>query len=229
MAISKLQRTITSRASFDQYPAVEFAPPKRSKTSWGRISGNDAKSLPDVHSEHYVPQDLRTRTYKEHVETIIMQAHHVQELPREETTRDGKGTGFPEPLSEHTNTTLRHPDADTSENATIEGASLKRMNSKTKHRSFLGRGNSRNKAIHGRLSPEESGLYDNIQYEDGTTEQKSLKEISREASKRDSGVHTGASQESLGKVSSNSDAHSEKSQSSSSKKRSILRKLHLEK
>jgi hypothetical protein len=202
--------------------------------------------LESLESEHYVPPHLRTRSYKEHVETIIMQAHHVQEPAREEKNRDGKGTGFPEPLSESmcpqqlmqdeeltpkldTGTTLRHPDADTSENATIEGASLTRIRSKSKHRAFLGRNSSRNKAIHGRLSPEEAGLYDNVQYEDGTTEQKSMKEISLETSRRDSGVHTGASQESLDKSNSDSDTRSDKSDSSSSKKRSILNKLHLKK
>lgn len=51
-------------------------------------------------SEHYVPPHLRTRSYKEHVETIVMQANNIQKATREETTRDGKGTGFPEPLSE---------------------------------------------------------------------------------------------------------------------------------
>jgi hypothetical protein len=77
------------------------------------------------------------------------------------------------------------------------------------------------------LTAEETGLFNDIQYEDGTTEQKSVKEISREASKRDSGVHTGASQESLDNINTESDARSDKSDSSSSKKRRILNKLHL--
>jgi hypothetical protein len=103
MGTSTLQRTATFQASLDHYPDIEFAPPRRSKTSWGRISGNERKgrrSLEGFESEHYVPPHLRTRSYKEHVETIVMQAHNIQKPTREETTRDGKGTGFPEPLSE---------------------------------------------------------------------------------------------------------------------------------
>ena len=100
-----------------------------------------------------------------------------------------------------------------------------KMNTRHRNRSFLGRHNSRNKAIHGRLDPTESGLYDNIQYADGSTEQKHVKELD---ARRDSGVHAGASQESLQKE-KDSDSQSQGSGSSSHKKRSLLEKLRLKK
>ncbi|KAI6710567.1 hypothetical protein JHW43_006897 [Diplocarpon mali] len=96
--------------------------------------------------------------------------------PRGERTLSGKGTGFPEPLSEDRNTTLPHPDADTSLNATIE-AHEGESNKAYSRRSFLAiKYRSRNSSFTD-IDPMKSGLYDNIDYADGTKGEKGLKEF----------------------------------------------------
>ncbi|KAH7348309.1 hypothetical protein BKA65DRAFT_258119 [Rhexocercosporidium sp. MPI-PUGE-AT-0058] len=108
--------------------------------------------------------------------------NHIQDPPAQERNSLGKDTGFPEPLSEDRNTTLPHPEADTSPNATIEApdANPTRPHSR---RSFLGRHHSHQKSSS--FLPkdlENSGLYDNIQYADGSREEKSTKELQSDES-----------------------------------------------
>ncbi|CZT13115.1 uncharacterized protein RAG0_16695 [Rhynchosporium agropyri] len=95
-----------------------------------------------------------------------------------------KGTGFHEPLSEDRNTTLPHPDADTSPNATMEAPEITPVRS---HRSFLSIHHSSNSTYqkhHGcAFHPKEiekSGMYDNTQSANGSREEKSLKELQEE-------------------------------------------------
>ncbi|KAL2071919.1 hypothetical protein VTL71DRAFT_13154 [Oculimacula yallundae] len=104
---------------------------------------------------------------------------HVQEPPSPERSYTGKNTGFPEPLSEDRNTTLPHPDADTSPNATIEAPDVVRTQSR---RSLLSRHHSSQSQKHHLIGAhpkdlEKAGLYDNIQYADGSREEKSLKDL----------------------------------------------------
>lgn len=65
------------------------------------------------------------------------------------------------------NTTLPHPDADTSPNATIEAPDLERTHS---YRSFFHHKNHSHGATkHGKCEPDDlSGHYDNIEYADGS-------------------------------------------------------------
>jgi len=123
---------------------------------------------------------------------------NVQDLPAREVNVLNKNTGFPEPLSPDRNTTLPHPDADTSPNASIEApdtADLTRPHSRT---SFLHRRQKSSKGSFGRGGGsvtsfgsfasgdmKESGLYDNIQYADGTHEGKNGRALD---AGRDSGV-----------------------------------------
>ncbi|PBP16876.1 hypothetical protein BUE80_DR012392 [Diplocarpon rosae] len=98
--------------------------------------------------------------------------------PRGEKTPLGKGTGFPEPLSADRNTTLPHPDADTSPNATIEAREGDFIKAHSR-RSFLAlKHRSRNSSFtHIDLVKSGLGLYDNIEYADDNKEEKGLKEF----------------------------------------------------
>lgn len=107
----------------------------------------------------------------------------VQEIPKSPST--SRNTGFPEPLNEDRNTTLPHPEADTSPGATIEGPDPVKA---SRNRSFRGSRGSRNDSKTSSHLTEElyrsrSGssviasdtgvlerLYDDIRYEDGTVE-----------------------------------------------------------
>jgi len=101
----------------------------------------------------------------------------VQEPPSKES-HVLPNTGFSEPLNPNRNTTLSHPDADTSTDATIEAPdiALSRTNSRW---SFLGRHHTKN-------GKEDitTGMYNNIKYTDGTKEGKGVKEIMKETEGR---------------------------------------------
>lgn len=95
--------------------------------------------------------------------------HHVQDSG--DAKRDGAGgskknTGFPEPFSEDRNTTLTHPDADTSPNATIEAPALDLTRTHSRS-SFLHR-NGRHHSGHHLFGRHESleKMYANIMYAD---------------------------------------------------------------
>ena len=115
------------------------------------------------------------------------------------------------------NTTLPHPDADTSPNATMEAPDLNLVRTHSR-RSFLhGRhSHSRNnsKFDSGVSLEKTAGLYDNIQYADGSTEDRSAKEIEKEVNRKDDLVDAPAS-------TSLTDE--------GEKKKGILRKLNLHK
>lgn len=102
-------------------------------------------------------------------------------------SRTQKDTGFPEPLSPDRNTTLPHPDADTSPNPTIEASDIELERTRSR-RSFLKRHQS---SKSGTIPLEERGpfpqrdaMYDGIVYADGSREQKSPTAIERDAERR---------------------------------------------
>ncbi|KAH6666674.1 hypothetical protein B0J14DRAFT_449207, partial [Halenospora varia] len=178
------------------------------------------------HEHHELAREVKYRNYKDHLEKIMMHAAHaahIQEPPQEEVNSSGKGTGFPEPLSVVSNTTLPHPDADTSKNATIEAEDIAPVRTHT-HRSFLGRHHSKN-TNHGKLTAEEIAIYDNIQYADGTTEEHApnLERASPEA-ERKLGQKPSTSQDTL--VNAGRECEESDNSSIGEKKRGVLRKLH---
>jgi len=119
------------------------------------------------------PRDTRSST---------MNAN-IQEPPFEAGSAPKSHTGFPEPLSPDRNTTLPHPDADTSENATIEGPDIALTRTHSR-RLFPSRHNGQ-KGYKGQASVSDVGLYDNIKYADGSKENKSRKAIEKDAEHRD--------------------------------------------
>lgn len=121
---------------------------------------------------------------------------NVQDPPRKEVNSRNRDTGFPEPLSNDRNTTLPHPDADTSPNATMEAPDLNLVRTRSR-RSFLhGRhshSRKNSKFDSGVSLGSTAGLYDNVQYADGSTEDRSAKEIEKEVKARDDLVDAPAS------------------------------------
>jgi hypothetical protein len=94
----------------------------------------------------------------------------------------GKGTGRADSSTDR-NTTLRHPEADTSPNPTIEAPDIV-FSPTHPRRSFL-RHHSHRSTNSGTLPIEQDRLYDNIQYADGTREERGHRVIAREAARRD--------------------------------------------
>jgi hypothetical protein len=94
------------------------------------------------------------------------------------------------------NTTLRHPDADTSPNASIEAPDFNVVRTHPR-RSFLHGRHSQSRQISkfdsGVSLEKTAGLYDNIQYADGSKEDRSSKEIEKEVKERDDLVDAPAS------------------------------------
>jgi hypothetical protein len=94
------------------------------------------------------------------------------------------------------NTTLHHPDADTSPNATMEAPDLNLVRTRSR-RSFLHGRHShsrKNSKFDSGVSLEKTaGLYDNIQYADGSTEDRSAKEIEKEVNEKDDFVDASTS------------------------------------
>ncbi|KAH6899682.1 hypothetical protein B0T10DRAFT_554265 [Thelonectria olida] len=73
--------------------------------------------------------------------------------------REPRDTGFPEPFNDVRNTTLPHPDADTSGNACISQEDIDPTRALSRsHRSFL-RKKKRHTTNHGRISPQEQAIY----------------------------------------------------------------------
>lgn len=87
------------------------------------------------------------------------------------------------------NTTLPHPDADTSIGAVIEGPEIALSRSHSLKMSFLSHRSKHGNAS-GKINPadlvkvEDAGLYDNIQYADGTKEKRSMETLEHEAEKK---------------------------------------------
>merc|ERR1711964_691753 len=121
------------------------------------------------------PTDSSFKLQKPLEESTYIPPSHEQSHPRSTIGGGnslGKDTGFPEPLSEDRNTTLPHPEADTSPNASIEAPDVDLARTNTR-RSFLGRHSSHQKAssFHPK-DLEKSGLYDSIEYADGSREER---------------------------------------------------------
>ncbi|KAH8596297.1 hypothetical protein B0O99DRAFT_620037 [Bisporella sp. PMI_857] len=113
---------------------------------------------------------------------IMVNTKNIVQEHLTKTAMGDRETGFPEPLSPDRNTTLPHPDADTSENATIEAPdiALERRNSRRSLR--IHRHHS---SMSGKLTLEETMRYDNITYADGTKEKNSPAVIQTDIEKRD--------------------------------------------
>jgi len=120
---------------------------------------------------------------------------HIQELP--EKPRTPRHTGFPEPLSigmlsdpsfcfntdlVDRNTTLPHPDADTSPGATIESADIDLVRTRSRI-SFRGRHRSGKNNKGAIVVPED--LHTNIHYADGSKETNDFATIEKEAGARE--------------------------------------------
>ncbi|PQE09753.1 hypothetical protein CJF32_00000374 [Rutstroemia sp. NJR-2017a WRK4] len=102
---------------------------------------------------------------------------NIQEPPKE-TRLSNKDTGFPEPLCHDRNTTLPHPEADTSKNATIESTDLDLH--RTRSRLSMLRHHSKHKG-----STLTVPSHDNVQYTDGSHEVRDFAMIQKEAGIRD--------------------------------------------
>ncbi|KAE9378568.1 hypothetical protein N431DRAFT_452647 [Stipitochalara longipes BDJ] len=172
---------------------------------------------------------------------------NVQDLPAKEVNVLNKYTGFPEPLSPDRNTTLPHPDADTSPNATIEApdVDLTRIQSRS---SFLHR-RHQSKNSFGKIGMmKEGGLYNNMQYADSTRAVENAKSLEVKSPTTDSpvngvseqnGTANGGTEEKLANGYSNGDKNkpasgytnghkrTESNYSNGDKKRSLFRRLSL--
>lgn len=89
----------------------------------------------------------------------------------------GKDTGFPEPLSHDRNTTLPHPEADTSPYATLESTEVDIYRSHS--RLSIRRLHSRHKGSH--LSVP---LYENDEYTNGNHDRGDMKTIEKDVEKQ---------------------------------------------
>ncbi|TAQ90942.1 hypothetical protein B7494_g701 [Chlorociboria aeruginascens] len=94
-----------------------------------------------------------------------------------------RDTGFPEPLHPDRNTTLPHPEADISPGASLEAPDtpLQRTHSR---RSFR-RGHSHRGSKGSLVLPNSDGLYDKIEYADGSREVSGVKTIETETKNRE--------------------------------------------
>lgn len=154
----------------------------------------------------------------------------VQEVS-DESSHTTRNTGFPEPLSPDRNTTLPHPDADTSKNACISGPDIPLQRTHVRNRSFLSRhhaGNGHHNLCHktdGTISVEDSGLYDNITYADGSEETRNSKDTEQSSARSDDVVKDGEQE-----VSNWLDhERDEQGYRTGERKKGVLRKLGLHK
>jgi hypothetical protein len=165
---------------------------------------------------------------------------NVQDLPTKEINALNKNTGFPEPLSPgmprlqqgmqrltftDRNTTLPHPDADTSPNASIEAPDVDLARTHSRN-SFLHR-RHHSKNSFGKLDMKDSGLYDNIQYADGTRETANTRALDANSSTRGNSVDppSQANGDILGDVQN----RDEQGYTDGERKKGVLRKLQLHK
>jgi len=158
----------------------------------------------------------------------------VQKPPKQETGGLlNKNTGFPEPLSHHSNTTLPHPSADTSPNACIESADVPISRTHTRHSSFQlprigsGRPKAKGPLASGLISPTD-GLPDGIPWVDGSTEQKGLEELTLGATAA-TGQHYGEGHEEESEDQRAERERDEQGHREGERKKGLLRKLHLHK
>ncbi|KAN0108904.1 hypothetical protein V8E51_008646 [Hyaloscypha variabilis] len=141
-------------------------------------SSNESKSI----SEQYHCKDLvipraNYRTHLRRSSTLhTRMPTNVQDLPAREVNVLNKYTGFPEPLSPDRNTTLPHPDADTSPNATIEAPDLDLTRTQSRN-SFLHR-RHQSKNSFGKIGAlKAGGLYNNMPYAGSTREVENVRSL----------------------------------------------------
>jgi len=143
-----------------------------------------------------------------------------------------RDTGFPEPFSPDRNTTLPHPEADTSPNATIEGPdiALERGNSR---RSFGRHAKMKNS---GKIPLAERDMpYDNIQYSDGSSVKNLTDNEPLSPTSTTGGMTTSSESEDMQRGSGdsgvfiNKDERDEQGYREGERKKGVLRKLGLHK
>lgn len=166
--------------------------------------------------------------------------HVVQEIPSaKEAGVLNHNTGFPEPLSTERNTTLPHPEADTSKNATIEAADIPLARTHSRGRGFLHRHHSHvtNK---GKIDPSETGVYDGVHYVNGSKEMLNgakivVKESEAMNGVTSNGVANGVVEDGRKGESSEEEAlrlekeKDEQDYPEGERKKGVLRKLHMHK
>jgi len=110
----------------------------------------------------------------------------VQEPPKRESSQR-RFTGFPEPFCLDRNTTLTHPDADTSPNATIEAADvdLSRVRSRRKFLRHYSHKSSFHKTTSS-LITDPNNMYDIKEYTNSLKELGGRKTVEKEAEQRES-------------------------------------------
>jgi hypothetical protein len=165
---------------------------------------------------------------------------NVQDLPVKEVNVLNKNTGFPEPLSPgmpysrnemqkltsaDRNTTLPHPDADTSPNATIEAPDVDLARTQSRS-SFLHR-RHQSKVSFSKGYIKDSGLYDNIQYADGTQEARNTRALEAKSPKRGNSVDPLAQEN--GGVDGVLETRDGQGYIEGERKKGVLRKLNLHK
>ena len=147
------------------------------------------------------------------------------------------------PTAADANTTLRHPDADTSQNASIEEKDISLAKTHSRHSSFqFARSfSSRHKTVlsRGTIDPTTlDGLYDNVQCANGTKERKSVDELTRDSKEEhESGLELVAEVPSAVRIGETEGLRMENGEkrrdsqdhSEGERKRGLLRKLHLQK
>lgn len=148
MPCSLLVQALTGRAG---------APSLQRTSTPSSSSTNSVLRNHDHDNDHKIPAYLYKRSYKDH---LAMASTHSQEPPQSPTTSvRNHNTGFPEPFNEARNTTMRHPDADTSKNACLEAQDIPTSRRHSRHRSFFGRRHS-----------HEKDPYENIGFTDAARE-----------------------------------------------------------
>jgi hypothetical protein len=121
------------------------------------------------------------------------------------------------------NTTLPHPDADTSPNATIEATDFDLTRTHSRN-SFLHRRHLTKNSF-GKIDTTNSGLYDNTQYADSTQEVRNTTSLDLKPPERGSAVN-GASLES-GAANGGAENRAEKGYTNGERKKGVLSKLNL--
>jgi hypothetical protein len=132
---------------------------------------------------------------------------------------------------------LPHPEADTSKNATIEAGDLELTHSNSKRRFLHSRHHSHKSITKGILDPAESGLYDNVQYADGSKEKDSCGKMAKKEVETNghvvtpatNGVAKEAERRSSGEVLRMEKERDEQGYSEGERRKGVLRKLHLHK
>ncbi|QSZ36864.1 hypothetical protein DSL72_006747 [Monilinia vaccinii-corymbosi] len=154
-------------------------PSSTSSTSSGSIDSSSSTSLNlSIPSGHRLSRKRRELfgDFEYSFENGSMNAN-MQEPLGVERNSSGKDTGFPEPLSHDRNTTLPHPEADTSPYATLESSEFDLYRSHS--RLSIRRRHSKPKGSHLNVP-----IYEDVGDTDGSQEHGGMKTIDNDVEKR---------------------------------------------